>query len=327
MSDHPSVTSLIVTYGSRQHLISQVIERLILGDIRNIVIVANGVSAEYEKFLKMLMEIDARVKICWNRENLGSAGGIGTGLKWILHNLATDYIWFLDDDNVPESNSLSVLIKATSDYDMNFIALHSYRRTGYENSDPKSWIVPERSSFFEFDISTAIKRVAKRLSLNTSKVKTESVIELPYCPYGGLFLSLTLAQRIGLPNHEFFLYADDTEYTFRISRNGGKIILLNDSIIDDVDGYWGLKYPSPKLFTQFLLEEPFFRGYYSIRNHSFFDKNIWMESSGLYIVNRSAFLIILFLLSVRYFRVSRFLEIVRAVREGENNKLGKRYEK
>jgi GT2 family glycosyltransferase len=47
-----------------------------------------------------------------HEQNLGSAGGYHSGLEYILDNKVADYIWILDDDNLPFPGSLKALFLA-----------------------------------------------------------------------------------------------------------------------------------------------------------------------------------------------------------------------
>ncbi|WP_425148377.1 glycosyltransferase [Deinococcus sp.] len=317
--------ALIVTYGERDHLLRQVIEKLQSIDIDFVVVVANGVGVKSEGYIKNVEVAHNNVIVCWSDVNTGSSGGIAIGLDYIMTYLEVDYVWMLDDDNVPEDLSLFHLINEASFLADPLIAFHSSRSTNSPDSKRGRMLFPGRSSFFEFDIYTIAIRVLRSiLKFKETSYMEISSYRVPYAPYGGLFLSRELINKIGLPNTDFFLYVDDTEYTFRINGVGGSIVILQGSIVHDIDAYWGSSFPKPRLFTQFLFENSFFRSYYSIRNHAFFDKNIWLKNPLVYFFNKFLFLLILTVVAVRHNKLSRLKLIYSAIVEGERGLLGKR---
>ena len=95
------VVAIVVTYGNRQHLVRQVIDRLLEMPISRIYLIDNDSTTKYESTEKV-----AVIRIS---ENYGSAGGYKTGLHWVNRTNA-DLIWLLDDDNVPDKDALDILL-------------------------------------------------------------------------------------------------------------------------------------------------------------------------------------------------------------------------
>jgi GT2 family glycosyltransferase len=130
--------------------------------------------------------------------------------------------------------------------------------------------------------------------------------------------------QIGLPNRDFFLYADDQEFTLRF---GGKNIpqyLIYDSQIQDLDqsigsdgGYFSESTSAMKLF-------------YGLRNTTYLSKKI-STNSGIYYLNKVAFKLLMGVnLAKNYFKNPSLVKerhrlFKRALKEGEKGILGKTY--
>jgi hypothetical protein len=102
------VCIVTVTYGNRWHLVSKVIERLLsFENVSHIVVVNNA--APYNVKDKAQQLGSERVNVIDCDENLGSTGGYKKGLAYAC-TLDTDFVWLLDDDNLPSENGLDELL-------------------------------------------------------------------------------------------------------------------------------------------------------------------------------------------------------------------------
>ena len=143
---------------------------------------------------------------------------------------------------------------------------------------------------------------------------------------GGLFFSKGIIKKIGYPREDFFLYAEDHEYTYRFTKKGGKIFLCSEIIIKDLDQTYFRADKSEKLhfFHKDFSETKF---YYTVRNYTYFSKR--------FITNKIFFygnLITYSLIQFKYiFKTSpklffkRYKLFLKAIKDGLNEKLGKTY--
>jgi GT2 family glycosyltransferase len=99
------VCVVTVTYGNRWQFLEQVIKRALSFTEVNYVVAVNNAS-DYE-----LPAPDKKVIVLTNTDNKGSAGGYKQGISYAFNKLDCDFIWLLDDDNLPEEGSLSKLLK------------------------------------------------------------------------------------------------------------------------------------------------------------------------------------------------------------------------
>jgi GT2 family glycosyltransferase len=162
-----------------------------------------------------VLEPHPNLKIIRLNENTGGAGGFSQGISEAL-KLDTDWIWLMDDDAIPRVDDLEKLIVAT--------------KTSEENIGALCGCV------YEYDlIATAHRRNINFLfgfesSLPVSAYKSDIAIQTG--SFVGFFLKAIVPKKIGLPNTDYFLAYDDTEYSLRIQKNGWHINLVPDSKID-----------------------------------------------------------------------------------------------
>ena len=100
------VCSVIVTYGDRFHLLKQVIEACYKEGVDKVIVIDNASEENSKKQLKEYeKENQDRLKVIYLEENIGSAGGYKRGLQEAYECEECEYIWLLDDDNMPQKKS------------------------------------------------------------------------------------------------------------------------------------------------------------------------------------------------------------------------------
>jgi len=127
-------------------------------------------------------------------ENTGGAGGFHEGIKR-AYERGYDWIWVMDDDAVPEPESLLRLLET----------VHSRNDKCFcSNCDA------------DVEFTKPIKEVGNWL-------------------FVGAFIHRSIVESVGLPRKDFFIYHDDGEYAYRIIKYGHKIIKARDSVIKHGD--------------------------------------------------------------------------------------------
>ncbi len=324
------VTTVIVTYGDRFDLLNQVVSCVMKEGSSKIWIVDNDSLPRSKSQLKKLEESDTRLKVFYNSENAGSSGAYYQILQFAYGLGENRFFWFLDDDNLPQKGALNALIKAEKKLTKGDKSpvLYCYRGDSWEE-DRKAVTKgvikgPKLNSFCGFDLKEFLKSRLLRKKDSDSETINYPVIEVKWGPYGGLFTKLENLMQIGLPNRDFFLYADDQEFTLRF---GGKNIpqyLIYDSQIQDLDqsigsdgGYFSESTSAMKLF-------------YGLRNTTYLSKKI-STNSGIYYLNKVAFKLLMGVnLAKNYFKNPSLVKerhrlFKRALKEGEKGILGKTY--
>jgi GT2 family glycosyltransferase len=247
MVDKKNICTIVVTYGERFYLVKEVVNACLKSDLENFIIVDNGSPAKNAELLQNFAEMTkkATIKIIRLDQNYGSAGGYSKGIKTALNDSNNEYLFLLDDDNKIDLNTVNNLCsywveKATVGFKDKtaLLALRSdrpYYREYISNPEPEK-LIGSTNSFMHYDIFHT--KFKKGLVLNHAD-KME--IRSPIAPYGGLFFHRDLISNIGLPEEKFFLYIDDIEFTYRITKSGGAIYIVPKTNIIDIDESWGNK--------------------------------------------------------------------------------------
>lgn len=323
----PKTTVVTVTYGDRLAYLQQLIERaLAFIEISEVIVVSNAALAPLTQLPERW---PGKVRLIQLEHNTGSANGYAVALEAALAGGA-DYIWMMDDDNAPTAAAVSVLhrevMRLGDVVGLDRVAVLGYRAT--QQADiaqgvPLRYIHQPRSSYFGFHIGQLPYKLWRRLPWARKCLKKPlSSVSLPFAPYGGMLAHRSLYQRIGVPLKELVLYVDDTEYTRRITADGGHLFLFTEAVIDELEQSWNTKARTRNIYETFLLGDSDFRAYYAARNQAWFDKNIWVASPRLHRLNRAIFLTLLRLVARLRNSRERLALIEQAIRDGENGALG-----
>lgn len=311
------VVAVTVTYGDRFRLLQKMSARVLAEErIARWVIVANGVKAE---LVRDIAAIDERVLLRSFSTNVGSAAAYAAGIEAALE-CGTDLVWLLDDDNLPAPNALACLLAARrqllgNDARDSAVAVCAYRDHIHGpliRNGPRP-----ASSFLGFHLRTLALRPFR--SGGSLPRRMPSALAIATAPYGGLLLPRALVARVGLPDARFVLYADDTEYTDRIVRSGGRLYVISDARIADLTPSWQSR---SSLLRAWLDEPDGARVYYGARNETWFDFHRLAKSRWLYRIHRTLYLAAWWLLSRREPRRSRYALLREATRAGEAGTLG-----
>lgn len=185
-------------------------------------------------------------------ENIGGSGGFAKGIKYAFEKGA-DFVWIMDDDALPEIDALKNLLKYASDN------INLYGSVSIADQRHLSWRLT-------------------RVSISSKKGKHfQTVEEVPevaaveFLPFLGLLISKKLVERIGLPDENFFLAADDVDYCFRARKIGANVIVVGSSRLyhPAAESYY-LRLPWRLLWC---LKMPPWKRYYDVRNRLFVARN------------------------------------------------------
>jgi rhamnopyranosyl-N-acetylglucosaminyl-diphospho-decaprenol beta-1,3/1,4-galactofuranosyltransferase len=150
------------------------------------------------------------VEVLRLEENVGGAGGFHAGLER-AHADGAEWAWLMDDDTIPRPEALAALLRPQTDAILRASVavwkdgrLHPMNVPGLER---------ER---VEPLIEGAQERV---LPLRTST-------------FVSLLVHRDAVDRFGLPEARYFIWSDDIEYTARITRGGGRAVLVPDSVVE-----------------------------------------------------------------------------------------------
>ncbi len=330
------VCAVIVTYADRFHLLKEVIDSCISEGIDKVIVIDNNSEENSKAKLKDLeMKLDNNLEVTYLKENLGSSGGYNLGIDKAYKDKNCEFIWLLDDDNKPKKNSLNRLIdfwnKIEQEDKKEKISLLSYRkdRIVFKEAimmNTPNLVLGSQNSFLGFHIlelpKKVIKVIKRKLNIQTFSENIDIKAGLvSVAPYGGMFFHKNLIDLIGFPNKDFFVYADDHDWSYRIIKNGGSIYLLLDSEIDDIDTSWILKEKTSSPFSSYLNEGSDFRVFYTIRNRVYFEQSL-IKNRFFYNINKALYFFILSFYK-RKKNYDRYKVLKIAVNDGLTGNLGK----
>ncbi len=277
-----------VTYGNRFPLLSQVIKRVLQIGVEKIVVVVNGPAQKTCQGLQKLKHsFPQRINEVYLERNEGSAKGFAEGIRY-AHAYGAEFIWLLDDDNLPRLECLQSLKYAYAYLGNNPAnILAGFRSTRQEQRMAAcygSQVTLVNNSFLGFHYKHIFKKVLKRLHKRPEKDSCYPVyplVEVDYAPYGGLLFHRSWIDKIGLPNETLYLYGDDHEFTLRLRKAGAHIYLCAQAGIEDLELSWHLKEELPWFAPDSETE----RLYYTLRNRVWLEKHFAIDSVCVYTLN------------------------------------------
>ncbi|CAI8728310.1 rhamnopyranosyl-N-acetylglucosaminyl-diphospho-decaprenol beta-1,3/1,4-galactofuranosyltransferase [Priestia megaterium] len=310
-----SVDVVIVTYGNRWKYLEIILDRLSsFKEINKIVLVDNGVTYPLKDKLE---DYDNIVMLRFDN-NEGSAIGFHEGIKASLKE-SGDFIWLLDDDNLPEREAINKLRDVQKLLNNPKAVLSSFRSDRREMK-AKGGQNFTRNSFFEFHI---IDKIQKKQNRKISSIH-EGLLRCESVPYGGLLLDKQIMKNIALPNKEYFLYCDDIDFTYQLTKNGYEIYCVLESVIVDLESSWYRKEEVP-MFQGIFKTEELKRGFFSIRNRVQFEKKYITDSKIIYYMNILIYMCFVFLkyMPKNINGLKRYLFVIDAIQKGRKGVLGK----
>lgn len=179
--------------------------------------------------------------------NVGGAGGFAKGVRKAMEKSSTRWLWLMDDDAFVPEQALEHLMAAVDGEDCCYASVAVGAGEGEQND--LVWHATESPD-------------GSRVRTNIREL--EKVAEVRSVPFLGFLVSRCMVERIGPPDDSFFVCADDVEYSARIRQNGGRVLLVRNSVI---------YHPMPKrrqipIFGRRIdfRYQPVRKSYYEVRN-------------------------------------------------------------
>ena len=318
-----------VTYGDRWHLLRQALASARLEGFDRAVVIDNGASVDIARLA--VDEFGDFVIVVIMGRNTGSAGGFKMGMQKAL-DLGADFVMLLDDDNEMQPGCLASLAAAhresagaVSLSNLAVLAYRSDRQTDVAANVPASGMEGNRAAFFGFHLLDVPFKIFRRTPMGRRWIAARPMLPrvvVAIAPYSGMYFHRSVLEVHGLPDERFFLYADDTDFSYRLTQAGGEIVLATQAKLVDLEISWNVKARFSNTFDALLLGDGDFRAFYSTRNNAYFERqaagHFWLIRS----VNRAIYLMALRARAVSAGRVARFNLLMRAIHDGEAGRLG-----
>ncbi len=201
-NNQPKIAAVVVTY-NRRTLLEGCLDALLRQDrpLDEILVIDNASTDDTAELLAK--KYNGKVTYVRLEENVGGAGGFYEGIR-LAYEKGHAWIWVMDDDVEPLADALRVLAgsSAFSDPSVGFLA------SLVLDSNLKAQISPYR----RFNWLMAACPAIDEGSLDRPLVPIEAAGFL-----GGMIRREAI-DTVGLPLKDLFIYWDDTEFIYRISR-------------------------------------------------------------------------------------------------------------
>jgi rhamnosyltransferase len=223
--------SILVAYNPLKDELSSAVERL--KTQTNIVVVCNN--SDYDVEYK-----DEKVKVFNFKDNLGIAKAQSIGMKWAFENGA-DFILQMDQDSISDENLVQNLLNCYEEL---------------TNKGHKVGLVGPQ----DFDKDT--KELNKARLKKGNYIEGTNFVSLEQTLSSGSLVSKDVYDAVGGMEDALFIDAVDSEYCWRIRKNGFLVIRNNDALLAHKLGAGKKKFLG---FINVGVPSPV-RHYYQVRN-------------------------------------------------------------
>jgi len=222
IKSHLKIAAIVVTY-NRKELLKDCLEGLLsqTRPLDSIILVDNASTDGTPWFLEKHGYLaNPIVDYCRLPENTGGAGGFHYGVKR-GYEKGFDWLWLMDDDAEPRSDSLSILIE-------NLILLKN------DNIGALAQTVLDQNGDICYDCRGYInfKTFFPKLQtpIDTKCYNETEPVKIDFASFVGILISRKIIEMVGLPDKRFFICNDDVEYSLRI-RQFANLFLIPHSLI------------------------------------------------------------------------------------------------
>lgn len=181
--------------------------------------------------------------------NIGGAGGFSLGMKVAVES-GYDYVWVMDDDTVPTSAALEKLLVAFSAVDNVGFAVS---KAVWTDGKPHKMNCP----------ALVVANRDRSWMFNEFSRPDLPVFRCSAATFVSMLVSSAAVRAVGLPIADFFIWADDVEFSSRISSAGFVGLYVDNSVVvhKTLDNYFGHPQVTPA--------EGAWKFYYQARNTSY----------------------------------------------------------
>ncbi len=232
----PRIAAVVVTY-NRRTLLDRCLKALI-SQIRppdEILVIDNASTDDTQDMLEQ--RYNGRITHVRLKENLGASGGFHEGIR-LAYEEGYDWIWVMDDDVEPAADALKGLVESPAFGDpavglLASLVLDPMPPDGTPHSEQSIKVVATSSDdtgklpvafghYKRFNSIMGFQLVVNQESLASPMIPIEAAGFL------GVMIRRDAIGEVGLPLKELFIYWDDTEFIYRISRRF-KVFLVPSS--------------------------------------------------------------------------------------------------
>jgi len=322
-----SIIAVTVTYGDRWRLLELSLTHARNEGVASAIVVTNGSKENISALVSD--KFGDWAEVINLEKNYGTAKAFAAGIERAISKDGGDYVLLIDDDNLLTQGAVALLLDELITLQQSNPISAVFCNRSNHGSVELDMIRSGRcryliNSFVGFHIGNILGRVLKISNASaapTENIQRPNTIDMPAGPYGGLLFSNTLIKEIGLPDSRFVVYQDDTEFTSRITRLGGKLRLVGDAIIEDAEKSWNDSPQSESSIKSFLNSASAFRVFYTFRNKIYLDVRR-RRGVVVFYINLCTYMCVMGAMSILSGRLARFEMLFGAMRDGLTGCLG-----
>lgn len=242
------IVAITVTFNSSKFVV-RAIDALLRQkkEIDHIVIVDNNSVAEDKEYIKEYIKNIPKISLLILEENLGGGGGFQAGMKYAREKFDPDWFWLMDDDAFPREDCLEQLLK------------HGNANENIGCLVPLIWGV-DKKKYQLYHHKRESKFLTRDIQMINSIDDIQEKKEIESSAFVGPLISRRAVEKVGIADGSLFIYGDDLEYIYRISRQF-KVYLIKSAVINHQDILMQGNIVNPKIW---------WKDYYQYRNRIFF---------------------------------------------------------
>jgi rhamnopyranosyl-N-acetylglucosaminyl-diphospho-decaprenol beta-1,3/1,4-galactofuranosyltransferase len=266
-------TIAVVVTHNRQQLLTECIDALRKQTHRldKILVINNGSSDNTATWLNEQDDIAVITQ-----DNRGSGDAFGKGIQW-GYERGFEWIWCMDDDGYPKNDALKNLLTADIG---NEIALLNCVVINKEDKRSFVWKTQQYTSLDNVDCE---------------------LIHGKGHPFNGTLIHRKIIERVGVPEAKLFLWGDETEYYYRITRkNKIPVITVTSSIHFHPSSFFSLRKDWDYASS--------WKMYYYIRNRLAVHKSKF-QNKAVAVVNYICFIVAFFGIILIFQKTNKFKKL------------------
>ena len=314
------IVAVLATYRDRRTMLEAVLERLQVEGVARAVVVDNG--ATWPLAERLSARFGAFVDVVDMGGNRGCALGYARGMERAIA-LDAELIWLLDDDNRPATGSLAALVAAwhgergaVGEDRLVVTAVRDEHHADVLAGVPERHLKIRWNSFGGFHVHDFAYKLWRRTPFGRPSGRAPATVRVDVTPYGGSLFHRAVVARFGLPLLDFYQYGDDTEFMWRVTRDGGRILVVTAARIEDLEISWNPTVQLANRFSGLVAGSSAFRTYYSTRNAAYFESRFRCRNRLMFGINRLVYLGLIRFYARRSGHPERFELVREAVADG-----------
>ncbi len=251
------IAAIVVTF-NRKDLLPKCLEGILTQarPVDHIFLIDNASTDGTKEMIENLYKDNPLITYIRLSKNSGSAGGFHDGVK-AAYDWGADWIWFLDDDVVPQPDCLHIML--------------NYKHIS-QCIHPNKIDIEKNEFMFESIFDPSIGRMTFLNNISFKHGKDFSFINIG-C-FEGMLIHRDIVSKIGFPDKRFFMYSDDTVYGFTASLHTN-VIFIRDAFLHKEIAFKNTATPLFSYYAirnQFLIKE--YLKKYNLYNKYWFTLNL-----------------------------------------------------